>query len=307
MSEPKQNRIKPSYLRAFVTVVDRGNFGEAALDLNVSQSAVSYAIAALEEELGVILLTRGRNGVTLTPAGEALIEAARQILRSLSGMVEVAATYRSLQAGRVRIGVFRSVGTYLLPPVLAEFQAHFPKITTHITDYADSAAVKQALKDYQIDIGFTDMENGEEFDTREILKDTYVVLLPPNPQKPQNTLSWQELAAYPFISEAPGNVWYTRLNQYLTQCGVKLKPAYEIREDSTRVGMVAQGLGATIIPRLAAEPIPPGVQICPLPVPLERSIGAAVLTSVPHPPAVFTLLEMLQQSSCTFSINPAFG
>ncbi|MFS8884503.1 LysR substrate-binding domain-containing protein, partial [Synechococcus sp. R55.3] len=58
--------------------------------------------------------------------------------------------------------------------------------------------------------------------------------------------------------------------------------------------MVAQGLGAAILPRLAAIPIPEGIQIRRLPIPLERVIGAAVLASALHPPAVFAFLEALR-------------
>ncbi len=293
MADLKQSRINPSHLRTFVAIANCGNFGEAALELGISQAAVSYAIATLEEELGVVLLTRSRSGATLTPVGEAILGSAQQVLKTLAELVDLAAAHRSSQGGRVRVGVFRSVGTYLLPPVVAQFCERFPQVTVNVTDYADSEAVKQALKDHQIDLGFTDSQNGEEFETHELLKDEYVALLPPSATRQGQTLSWEELAAYPLISEAPGNIWYTRLNHYLKSCGVSLTVAYQIREDSTRVSMVAQGLGAAIIPRLAAEPIPAGVQVCQLPVPLERSIGVAVLASALYPPAVFMFLEML--------------
>jgi DNA-binding transcriptional LysR family regulator len=58
--------------------------------------------------------------------------------------------------------------------------------------------------------------------------------------------------------------------------------------------MVSQGLGAAILPRLAALPIPEGVQVRSLPEPLVRNIGAAVLTNIWHSPAVFTFLNLLQ-------------
>jgi DNA-binding transcriptional LysR family regulator len=77
--------IKLSQLRSLVTVAKHGNFSEAALHLQVSQSAVSHAIASLEEELGVVLLSRGRHGATLTPIGEQIVCHAQEIL----GLVEV--------------------------------------------------------------------------------------------------------------------------------------------------------------------------------------------------------------------------
>ncbi len=60
--------------------------------------------------------------------------------------------------------------------------------------------------------------------------------------------------------------------------------------------MVAQGLGATILFRLAALPIPPEVRVCQLPVPLERIVGVAVLADALHPPAVYAFVEMLKET-----------
>ena len=71
--------------------------------------------------------------------------------------------------------------------------------------------------------------------------------------------------------------------------------ASDIQEDSTIVSMVVQGLGAAILPRLAAEPIPKSVQVYPLPVPKERVIAAAIVLKTLHVPAVFAFLEMLKQ------------
>lgn len=296
MSEPKHTRIKPAHLQTLAAVVRYGNFGEAALELGLSQSAVSYSIATLENELGVMLLHRGRSGATLTAAGESVMGLAEQVLDLLSQIVQVSTAHRGLQGGRVRVGVFRSVGTYLLPAAIAQFRDRCPQIAVTITEFADSAAVQQALKTQAIDLGFTDESSiGSEFELRPLFDDPYVVLLPPGSGHQGQPLTWQDLAAYPLLSEAPGNVWYTRLKAYLKSCGVALTVAYEIREDSTRVGMVAQGLGAAIIPRLAAEPIPPGVLVGELPVPFQRPIGIALLAESIHPPAVFAFVETLVQ------------
>ena len=71
--------------------------------------------------------------------------------------------------------------------------------------------------------------------------------------------------------------------------------ASDIQEDSTIVSMVVQELGAAILPRLAAEPIPKDVQVYRLPVPVERVIATAVLSDTLHVPAVFAFLEMLRK------------
>lgn len=293
------NRIKLSQLRALVAVVEYGNFSEAALHLNISQSAVSHAIASLETELGVLLLARGRSGAHLTPAGEAVIGYAQQALQLSEKMVEVANSHRGLQGGQVRVAAFRSAATHLLPEMVARFRQQFPQIAVNIIEHYDTWDVNRALREGRADIGLLVLPATEEFETWEILRDEYVALLPPTASVSGSQVTWRELAAYPLISETPGNSCYVRLHNYLRSCGVSLNSAYEIRENSTMVSMVAQGLGVSILPRLSAEPIPSEVQVCQLPVPLERVIGAAVLADALHPPAVYAFLDTLKESRLT--------
>jgi len=296
MNGINQNRIKLSQLRTLVVVAEHGNFSEAAFHLEISQSAVSHAIATLEEELGVPLLARGRHGANLTPAGEGVISYARQVLQLLDGMVEEANSYRGLKGGQVRVGAFRSVATHVLPELVAQFRSRFPDIAVTLIEYFDALEVERDLRAGKIDVGFMDLPNSEDFETCEILRDEYVALLPPTAKVSCPQLTWKQLATYPLIFETPGNACYIRLRNYLQNCGISLPIAYEIREDSTRVRMVAQGLGAGILFRLAALPIPPEVKVCHLPVPLERIVGAAVLADTLHPPAVFAFLEMLKET-----------
>ena len=82
---------------------------------------------------------------------------------------------------------------------------------------------------------------------------------------------------------------------HINGLGYRLNVVNEIETDAATVSLVAQGLGGTILPRLAAEPIPKSVQIFSLPQPLERPIGIAILTEALQPPAVYALLEVLQK------------
>lgn len=297
MSGINHNRIKLSQLRALVAVSEQGNFSEAALELGISQSAVSHAIATLEAELGVSLLARGRHGAHLTPAGEGVITYAQQTLQLLERMVEEANCHKGLQGGRVRIAAFRSIATHWLPKIVAQFCSHFPLIKVSLTEYSDYKDIEQALRDGRSDIGFMEIPPTDEFDTWEILRDEYVALLPPTAKLKNLQVSWQQLADYPIIADIPGTGCALKVYNYLQKSDLPLKIAYEIKEDSTRVRMVAQGLGAAILPRLAAQPIPPEVKVCHLTIPLERVIEAVVLADAFLPPAVFAFLDMVKESN----------
>ncbi|MBD2006271.1 MULTISPECIES: LysR family transcriptional regulator [Cyanophyceae] len=293
MNEINSSRIKLSQLRALVTVAEYGNFSEAALHLELSQSAISHAIATLEEELGVILLYRGRHGAHLTPVGERVIDHARSVLQLLGAIEKEVNLEKGLHGGSVRIACFRSVATHILPAAIARFRDRYPKIAVSIIEHSDYLGAEQALRDGHADIGFTALPGGDEFEGWEILRDEYIVVLPPTPKLETDKITWEQLATYPLIL-AYGNACYALLRQHLVNLNFHINPAYEVKQDSTTVGMVLQGLGAAILPRLAAEPLPPEVQVYSLPVPLERVIRVAVLANSLQSPAVFAFLDTLR-------------
>ncbi len=294
MSEINPYKLKVSQLRALVGVADYGNFSEAALNMDLSQSAISHAIASLEEELGVILLSRGRHGANLTPVGERVILQAREVLHLLEGIVKEANLAKGLHGVNVRIASFRSVATHILPGVIARFRNSFPEIAVTILEHFDHESVKQALREGLADIGFIYIPASHEFETWEILRDEYVVLLPPSPKLKSPHLTWEQLATYSLILPSQNDSCFIRVRNHTLSFDFPLKVAYEVNEDSTIVSMVVQGLGAAILPRLAAEPIPKAIQVRSLPIPLERVIGVAILANALQTPAVFAFLDILR-------------
>ncbi|NJP12463.1 MAG: LysR family transcriptional regulator [Leptolyngbyaceae cyanobacterium RU_5_1] len=264
------------------------------MELQLSQPAISHAIATLEAELGVPLFSRGRHGAVLTPAGERVLGHARQALHSLEQMQQEADLYKGLQGGRIRLASFRSVATHLLPKVMVQFRDRYPAVSVTILERPDYLDIEQCIREGRAEIGITYLPTGEEFEAWELLRDEYLVLLPPKATINGTRLTWNDLAAYPLVM-LPCLPCGRILYQHLKTLAPPLPFASDIQEDSTILGMVMQGLGAAILPKLAAEPIPELLQIHPLPAPLERVIGAAVLSDALHTPAVYAFLDVLKQ------------
>lgn len=165
------------------------------------------------------------------------------------------------------------------------------------------------MRSGKADIGFVSLPISDEFETRENLRDKYLVLLPPTAKLPNAKITWEELANYPLILQPPETACSIQLRKYLTTSEFPLNVGYELSEDST-VSMVMQGLGAAIIPRLAAEPIPAEVKVCSLPAEFERIIGVAVLRDALLIPAVFAFLDLVTsraevESEGEFPIDPS--
>ena len=295
MAEINVNRIKLSQLRALVAIAQTGTFSDAASQLDLSQSAVSHAIATLEEELGVSLLSRGRQGAVLTPVGQQVTTEAKTMLAHLKNIGRKAQDAKGLQAGLVRVVGFRSVATHVLPVVIEEFRRQYPGISVSIGEGNDVRGAEEILRRGEADIGFTYLPVSEAFDAWELFRDDYVALLPkekaPDGDQP---LTWEQLTALPLILPMPEDGCRYNVDQYLLNHGQAVTPAYEVKEDSTVVSMVRRGLGATIIAKLAAEPIPEDVVVCTLPAPLQRVIGVITVADALQTPPVFAFLDTLK-------------
>lgn len=283
-----------SQLQAVVAVAFHGNFSKAALELNLSQPAVSHAIATLEEELGIPLFTRGRQGAVLTPGGEKIVHHARLALQHLELMQKEANRQKGLNGGQVRIASFRSVATHILPDILVEFRSCFPGINATIMECSNFIEIEQALRNGRADIGFTHLPTSADFEVWELLRDEFVVLLPPTAKIASQEITWEEIAVHPLIL-LPCLPCGISLHNHLRAHAPPMATNASIQEDSTIVSMVHRGLAVAILGRLAAEPIPKEVQVYRLPVPHERVIGAAILADALHTPAVFAFLDTLKK------------
>lgn len=287
------SKLKLSQIRALVAVADYGNFSEAALQLGVNQSTISHAIATLEDELGVILLNRGRYGAQLTPIGEQITDKATQILKLLEGIDQDAQRSKGLQGGTVRIAAYRSVATHILPGAIARLHSRYPKVKVTITEDNDLDQLKQLLVQGQTDICVAESFNDDGFETFLIFEDNYVALLPPQLGLRDAQLNYEDLQSHPLISPSHGTC-FSRLDGYIKRNHLPLEMAYYIRHDSSMVSMVQQGLGIALMPKLAAAPIPSDVQVCRLPFSLSRPIGASLLKDGLHTPAVYAFLDALR-------------
>ncbi|TVP70313.1 MAG: LysR family transcriptional regulator [Leptolyngbya sp. LCM1.Bin17] len=286
--------MKLSQLRILVAVADQDTFSEAALYLEMSQSAVSHSISALEEHLGVVLFLRGRHGAKLTPVGERIVNHARIMLQHAEAIAQEADLARGLKGGQVRVASFRSIAIHLLPDAIAKFSQRYPEIAVNLSEHDNYRQVEKALREGRADIGFTILPTDDDLQTWQILENEYVALFPPSFKLPGQQLTWADLANHSMIMPPADRIMMRDVYDHIQSLGHKLNVISEVETDTTIVNLVAQGLGATVLPRLAAEPIPPQVQVFSLPVPLMRMIGVAVLADALHTPAIYAFLDVLK-------------
>src|SRR5579859_7635528 len=156
-----QSPIDLKALRALVAVADQGSFRAAARSLGYTQSAISHQVGTLERALEAPLFTRpgGRGAVTLTPAGDVAYLRARRVLGEVETMgADVAAVQRG-EVQTLRIGVFQTATTELMPGALRTLREQRPDVAVSLSEIRDSALTLDRLAAGELDLAF--MVNAE--------------------------------------------------------------------------------------------------------------------------------------------------
>ena len=141
------------HLRAFIAVAETLSVTRAAQRLHISQPPLSRHIHQLEQELGVILFVRHRQGVTLTDAGRRLLEKARALDSAAHEFHEAARQAASGQSNTIRIGIGWGLWD-TVNRIRVEFARHYPGVAIEARDAFCSEKCEQQLKDYTLDIAF---------------------------------------------------------------------------------------------------------------------------------------------------------
>src|ERR1700676_4085348 len=144
--------IKLKDLRYLVAVADCRHFGRAAERCFVSQPPLSAQLQKLEEYLGVRLIERQPNNVSLTEAGQQIATRARRILEASDEVVTLARAHRDPLAGALRIAMLPTIGPYLLPRVAREIKKALPRLDLRLYEYP-TAGMLARLRAGEIDLG----------------------------------------------------------------------------------------------------------------------------------------------------------
>jgi DNA-binding transcriptional LysR family regulator len=246
------------HLRYFVAVAEALSFTKAAEKLHTAQPSLTRQIKDLEEELGVQLLNRTKQQVTLTDEGRSFVADARRLLGLAAEIVQ---SVRRLHSGEVRalnIGYVSNLFHDLLPKTLASFHQSFPTVSVNLFDLSCGEQFR-ALEDGKLDLGFVGLHEpiarrGLEF--RSIASYKTIAALPKdNPLAGKTTVELKALAPMFFIgmSEAsyPGyRDWLTKTCQ---RAAFTPKVLQDVDLERTMIHAVAAGLGVALVPEQLKE------------------------------------------------------
>ena len=279
------------HLRALMAIVDTKSFTAAARQLRMSQSSLSHAIAGLEKELRVKLLERGRQGARPTEVGQRVLVRARQVLDGLDSICAEADNTAGELSGRIRVGSIPSATVAFLPKVMARFGQQHPGVEVVLLEEPSQGTQQLTawLRDGTLDVAILELP-ANEMKTLPLMKDELCALVPAkSPLAKRTKISVRELAREPFVmsrytSERLVFAAYARR-------GPLPKIRFEVQDLATLINIVREGLGVSIIPRLAVSSAPAGTALISVAPRIVREIGCGVKFLDQMSPAVRAFLR----------------
>lgn len=272
-------------------VVELGSFTETAEILNMTQSAVSHAVASLESEWGVSLLIRDRKkGITLTEIGQKILPNIREILKRVEVINQEIALMTSLETGIIRIGTFASASSCLLPKLLVKFRKKHPKIEFKFYE-GTYEEITEWLGSGIIDIGFVVKgKSNPNFDLVPLIKDKMVVAYHPDHQFHfKETVEMNDLIDESFIM--PTGMYQSHVEELFVEAQIKPSILFEVHDCTTIANMVQEGLGITIGPELYLK-TQQNIKISKLNIENSREVALACHSIANASPAVKEFLHV---------------
>ena len=246
----------------FCKVAELGSFTRAAESCGYSQSAISQNIKALEQETGVSLLSRRKDGVQLTADGRDFFPYLQAVWQAEQALERRRQETMGLKNSVIRIGTFTSVSRNLLPPKMKAFKARYPDVR-FVLRQGEYTSIPQWIRQGEIDFGFVNQDAVDSMDTRLFYEDHMLAVLPqghPLEQKP--VIPLKELSREPLILLDEGD--HSVLLDAFRQAGQTPNIAYEVYDDYSILSMVRQGLGISVLYEKVVSGFESGLSLRPI-------------------------------------------
>ncbi len=251
----RRSPLDSRQLRAFATLARTASFTAAGRELFLSQSAISHSMRALEEDVGCRLFDRVGKKVTLTLAGEQLLQSAEKILGEMTQAREALGRLGKWGRGRLRIGASTTACTYVLPTVLREFKESFSHYAITIVP-ADTAQMLSLVNDGRVDLALTLEPKAEEklvFDP--VFEDELVFLMSPrHPWAEAGMVNRREVPLQNYVLYDRTSYTFRLLDEYFRQDRLVLNTFIELGSMEAIKELVKLNLGISILaPWIARE------------------------------------------------------
>ena len=285
-------------VQALIAIADEGTFLRAADALHISQTALTRRLQNLEASLGVKLVERTTRSVTLTRIGRDFLPRARRLIAELgAALTEIRETGRSMR-GDVTIACIQTVSAHYLPRIVQRYAALHPENRIRILDNPSGEVAATVLR-REAEFGIN-MQGPEHPELASIpfLKERFVLVCrDDHPLAGKRSVAWKQLEPHPMILAGHESGTRPLIELAIRRRNVKWRPYYEVQRSSTALGMVAKGVGATIVPEIGLDNDSyPRLRAIPLVDPVvSRSLVLLTRVNAHLSPAAQALYDLMRR------------
>jgi len=237
-------------LKIFVTVVEHRNFSHAAEELYLSHPDVSLQIQSLEEQLGTKLVDSSSNHLELTQSGEIYYEYAKQILQLQDKAKQEIKRISNVVTGSLRVGASYTIGEYILPFVVAEFAAQYPKVEIE-TSIANTGDIIRGVQANHLDIALVEGEvDHSDILVRPLMEDEIILLVPnQHPLARLPIVTSEHLQDQVWILRESGSGTRAFSDKLFKEWGIHARRSYIFGSGQAIKQAVTAGLGIALVSR----------------------------------------------------------
>lgn len=262
---------------ALLVSIDRGSLTAAAAELGYTQSGLTHMMNSLEDELGLNLLVRSKNGVHLSPAGQELLPQMRALVEAAEALDSSSERLRQRNFSTLRLGAYSSVARQWLPGVLSEFRRTNPD-TEVVMDVGGIMDIFEGIKNDKLDCGIVSYQESlcQGLGWVPLREDALVAVLPGNYKARGDAFPIEEFDGKEFLM--PSASFDLDIIPAFAACSEKPSPQirYTNLDDGAIVSMIEHGLGVSILSDLVMQDMTNNVRVMHLSPPVYRSLGIAV-------------------------------
>ncbi|WP_066095308.1 LysR family transcriptional regulator [Xanthomonas massiliensis] len=240
-------------LKALVEVVRRGGFSAAAETLHTTQPNISKTVKQLEEQAGLPLLDRSRQGVRLTPAGEIIYRRALTLLAERDSLEAELDDLRGLRSGELNLGLPLLGSDILFAPLFAAYRERYPGVQLRLLELG-SQALEDSLRAGDVELVGSLLPVGDEFEWQPVRREPMVVVLPPGHRLAgSSSLRLDSLREAPFVMFERGFALNRRVIAACAKYGFAPREVARSSQIYFIAALVAAGMGVAVLPRMIAE------------------------------------------------------
>ena len=236
-------------LEILMTAVDLGSFSKASQVVGYTQSGLTHLVNSLEREIGLPLIKRSHNGISLTRQGEALMPAIREYLKANTNLQNKIQAITEQQAETIRVAAYASIAMHWMPEILYRFRRICPKVDVDLRMVDNALEPFELLQDGKTDVIFASRQKYSSCDWIPLYRERMYAILPRNyPMEGRRTFPLEELGGKDFLM--PYGRFDIDVHAAFDRVGVRVREKAAYVDDETVIRMVGKGLGVSMMTEL---------------------------------------------------------